>query len=578
MGEEMKKTIFILTMIAFLTVGSLAVFANGNKESAAVSATATKKSDGSAVPRGGIVNITSSKQGVLIKNFNPFSPNALHATFGCFYETLVFANQYTGKVSPWLAKKFHWSDDLKTLTFSLRQDVKWNDGKPFNADDVVFTLMLGKKDKALDKTGIWNQGLTEVKKIDPFTVSFTFDKVNTTILPQIGRIFIVPEHIWASVDDPSKWTGNENPVGTGPFLFDKGTFTEQSFKLVKNPDYWQMGKDGKPLPYIDGIQFISATGNAQAQMKIISGEIDWGTYFIANIDKTYVQRDPKHNHYWLPEGNIVYLNLNNGKLPFSDVKVRRALAMAINQKKITTIMNSGAVPADQSGVKKAYLSWIPASAEKYKLDFDPAGAIKLLKEAGYSENGKGVMEKNGAALSFNLYVPTGWTDWVTAMETVSNQLKAVGIEAHVTQVAWPSPFLDNITTGNYDISIDYVHSGFSPYYQYNNILPSRHWAPEGKAATGHSQVRYKNAEVDKAFASYSQTDDPEKQMAYMHTILNAVMRDTPLVPLFFNPTWFEYSTRNFKGWPNADNPYAAPIIAGMNKMPVLLNLQPIKTR
>ncbi len=529
------------------------------------------------VNRGGTVRVTASKQGVLIKNFNPFSPNALHATFGPMYETLVFANSYQGEIEPWLAKEYSWSDDLKTLTFHLRENVKWNDGESFNADDVVFTLNLAKEDKALDQAAIWDQGLVAVKKVDDYTVDFTFDRVNTTILPQIGSIYIVPEHIWSKVDDPSKWTGNENPVGTGPFLFEEGSFTAQSFRLERNPNYWQMGADGKPLPYIDGVQYISATGNSQAAMKIISGEVDWGTYFLANIEKTFVNRDPEHNHYWLPEGNIVYLNLNNGQEPFSNRTVRRAMAMAIDQQEITTIMGSGAVPAANFGVKKGYLDLVPdAVKEKYDWPYDPAQAKELLNEAGYTLNSDGIMEKDGQELSFSLYVPTGWTDWVTAVEAIHTQLLEVGVQASVKQVAWPSPFLDNITNGDYNMSIDYATSGFSPYFQFNNILPSRLSAPVGEAATGHSQLRYMNEEVDEALAGYSRTESDRVKDKLMEEVITHFTRDMPMVPLFFNPIWFEYSTRNFTGWPNEDNPYTAPHTAGMAKMPVFLNLQPVE--
>ena len=524
------------------------------------------------VKRGGIVKVTASKQGVLIKNFNPFSPKALHSTFGCFYEPLVFANDYTGEVTPWLAQKVTWSDDLKVLTFDLHQNVKWNDGTPFTADDVIFTLMLGKDNKALDRAGLWSQGLVAVKKINQYQVVFEFESVNTTILPKIGGTYIVPQHIWKNIEAPETWTENENPVATGPFILNEGSFTGQSFLLKRNEAYWQSGKDGKPLPYIEGIQYISATGNEQGAMKVISGQVDWGGYFIANIDQTYVQRDPENNHYWLAEGNIVYLNFNNAKAPFSNVKIRKAVAMAINPEEITTIMNSGAVPADQSGVKQGYADWLSEAAKQYQLNYDPEGAIQLLESEGYQRNSDGIMEKEGKPLSFNLYVPTGWTDWVTAVDTIGTQLAEVGIETRITQVAWPSPFLTNIQKGEYDISIDYVNSGFSPYFQYNNILPSRHWAPLGEDATGHSQVRYKNETVDQAFNEYSQTNNAQKQLELMDTILTAVMRDTPLVPLFFNPIWFEYSTRNFVGWPHANNAYTAPKTSRMAKMPVFLNI------
>ena len=568
----MKRMVFSLLAASLLTLCPWGLAARGDKEAGKNGEITVE----SGVKRGGIVNVTSSKQGVLIKNFNPFSPNALRPTFGCFYEPLVFANAYSGDILPWLAESFSWSEDLKTLNFNLRKDVQWNDGNGFDADDVIFTVELGKDNKVLDKIGIWKQGLVSIEKIDQYSVAFHFDEVNTTILPGLGSLYIIPEHIWAAIDNPSEWTGNENPVGTGPFLFEDNSFSEQSYRLKKNPSYWQMGMDGKPLPYINGIQYIGATGNAQAQMKIISGEIDWGMYFIANIEETYAKRDKLHNHYWIPEGNLVYLNLNNGTEPFNSRNMRRALAMAIDQEEITTIMNSGAVPADQGGVKTGYLSWIPQSASKYKLSFDPPGAVKIMEGEGYTKNDKGIMEKNGKELSFALYVPTGWTDWITAVETISNQLKAVGIEARVTQVAWPSPFLDNITTGEYYISIDFVNSGFSPYYQYNSILPSRHWAEVGEEATGHSQVRFKDPAIDRAFDDYRKTDDPDKQLESIGYILETVMKETPLIPLFFNPTWFEYSTRNFTGWPNADDPYTMPMVANMDKMPIFLRIQPRK--
>lgn len=526
-----------------------------------------------SIKRGGTVTVTASKQGVLIKNFNPFSPKALHSTWGGFYEPLIFANEYTGKFTPWLAKSMEWSSDLKRLTFNLRRGVTWTDEQRFDADDVLFTVNLGKNNKALDRAGLWKQGLKIVRKINAYKVTFEFDRVNTTILPTVGSLYILPQHIWSSVKDPLTWTGNDNPIGTGPFVLASGSFTTQSYRLNSNKNYWQMGKDGKPLPYIDGIQYISSTGNAQGAMRIISGEVDWGAYFIANIDRIYVRRDPENNHYWLPEGNLVYLNMNNGKEPFSDVNVRRAVAMAIDPVEVTRIMNSGAVPAPQSGLKKGNRFWLSDAAKKHALQFDPQAAIRLLESVGYKRNSDNVMEKEGRTLSFKLYVPTGWTDWVTAVDTVSTQLSKIGIETRVSQVSWPSPFLTNIKRGSYDITIDYVNSGFSSYYQYNNILPLRHWAPVGEnSVTSHSHVRYKNSKVDKAITAYGMTDDKAKQLKFMDVVLTAVMKDTPLVPLFFNPTWFEYSTRKFIGWPSAKNPYTSPKTSRMGKMPVFLNI------
>lgn len=525
------------------------------------------------VKRGGIVKVTEGKQGVLVKNFNPFSPNALQSTLGHFYETMLVSNNYTGKILPWLAKEYTWSEDLKSLTLFLEEDVYWNDGEKFTVDDVLFTLELAKNNAALDRSGIWQQGLIDVERLGDYSIRFNFDSVNIPILTRVAEIYIVPAHIWSKVDNPGEWTGNENPVGTGPFMFVDGSFSEFAYRLERNPNYWQVGADGKKLPYIDGVQFVGATGNEQASMKIINGEVDWGGYFIANIDKLYVGADPVNNHYWLPEGNIVYLSFNNDVEPFNNVNVRRAVAMALDQAEITEIMDSGAQPADISSVKRGFLGWVTDEARAFDRGFDPAGAIKLLEAEGYKRNNAGVMEKDGVQLVFDLYVPTGWSDWIIATEVISEQLANIGIVARVAQRAWPSPFMDNLINGDYKISMGYATSGSSAFFQSDNILHSRHWAPVGEAATGHSQVRYRNAIVDNALDSFRRSTDANEQAELMGTVIYEFMKDMPFVPLFFNPVWFQYSTRNFVGWPNADNPYVDPQAAGMGKMLIFLNLQ-----
>ena len=111
------------------------------------------------VKRGGVVTITEGKQGVLVQNYNPFSPSALQSVSGNFYETLVLSNNYTGEIQPWLAESYRWTEDLLTLTLNLRDYVYWNDGEKFTADDVFFTLNLSKENPALDLACIWQNVL-----------------------------------------------------------------------------------------------------------------------------------------------------------------------------------------------------------------------------------------------------------------------------------------------------------------------------------------------------------------------------------------------------------------------------------
>jgi len=525
----------------------------------------------SEIRRGGIVNITPMKQGVLIMNFNPYSPNALEVAFGCFYESLIYYNQMTGRIMPWLAKEYVWSDDLKSITFVLRDDVKWNDGTPFTIADVLFTMELAKNNVALDVSGIWAQGLVDVVAKSSDSITFTFDRVNTTVIERFSDFFIVPKHIWSNVADPLTWAGNVNPVGTGAFIYEQGSFTEQSFRVVRNPNYWQMGVDGKPLPYIDGIQYISTT-NVQVPFQLARGEYDWAGYFVANIDEVYVKANPEHHKYWLPEGNMVFLNLNNGKEPFDNYNLRLAVAYGIDQEEITRIMASGAVPSSIAGVKSAYLHLAEEALEKYDVEYDPDYSQYLIEREGYTLNRRGIYEKDGRALSMNLYVPTGWTDWIAGGEEIVRQLREIGIEAILTQAAWPSPYKDMMFNGNYEMLFGISQTGTNPHFQFDTWTHSRHWAPVGETAGNEWGMRYKNPIIDEALDAYTKTPDPDEQDKYISIVIEQFLKDMPSVPLFFNPVWFQYNTSRFVGWPSPENPYALPRPNSMHKMPILLSI------
>lgn len=521
------------------------------------------------VKRGGILKMTPAKQGVLIANFNPFSPAALESTVGCIYETLIYFNYANGSANSWLAESWQWSTDLKSIVFTIRKDVKFNDGSPMTPDDVVFSAMLGKTNKALDTSGLWSEGLQSVTAKGN-TVTFAFDSVNVTTLEKFGSLIIVPAKIWSKVADPVTWTGNSNPVGTGPFMLDPASFTEQSYKLVRNPAYWQKGADGKSLPYIDGILYVSTT-NEQIGFQLLTGAYDWAAYSLPNADD-YVKADPANNHYWFPEGNLVFLYLNNLKAPFDNVNVRKAFAYAISQKDITRKMSPSPVPSDMSAVKKSFSDIAKQGMTKYNITQNVTKAKQLLQAEGYKLNANGIFEKDGKPLSFKCYVPTDWTDWVGAAETAAGQLKDIGVELIITQEAWPDPYQTSLELGKYEMAISFITTGSNPEYEFDRWMNSSKFAPLGEKAVVFSNMRYKNDLIDKNIAAYRSEPDPKKQAAYMSAVVEQFMKDTPCVPLFFNPTWFEYSTRNFVGWPSIDDPYAWPIVTGLQKTPILLKL------
>ncbi len=522
-----------------------------------------------SVKRGGVLKATSNTQGVLVRNFNPFSPASLEAANGCIYESLIYFNNVNATANPWLAEKWAWSKDLKSVTFTIRKGVKFNDGSPMTVDDVYFSLMLGQSNKALDTSGIWAEGLQSVK-VAGDTVTCTFANVNVTALEKFGNLYIVPKAIWSKVADPVNFTNGDNPVGTGPFMLDPASFGEQSYKVLHNPLYWQKAPDGQPLPYIDAVQYMTTT-NEQVGFNLISNAYDWANYLVTNIDD-YVKADPANHKYWFGQGNLVYLYMNNLKAPFDNVNVRKAIAMGISQRDITRKMVPSPVPADQSAVKSNFAEIAKQGLAKYAIKHDVNGAKKLLESQGYRLNGQGIYEKDGQALSFKVVVPADWTDWVGAAQTVSSQLKDIGVEAIVSQETWPDPFQSNLELGNTDMAFNIGATGSNPYFEFNRLLNSTNFAPIGTRNHAYWNMRYKNADIDANLAAYRRELSPVKQKEYMSAIVEQFMKDTPAVPLFFNPNWYEYNTTTFVGWPSEENPYAWPSTVGMQKEPILLNV------
>ena len=206
----------------------------------------------------------------LTRVFNPFLANTAQgltytsqSSGGFIYEPLVQINTVDiGNDLPWLAKSWQWSDGNKTLTLNLQSGVKWTDGKPFSADDVVFTYDLLKKNPGVNLLGV---DFTSVSSPNPNQVVFTFPVPSQQYFTNIVSSPIVSRHIWSTVN-PTTYT-DTNPVGTGPFKL--STFSPQSFLLVRNDDYWQ------PKAQIEALRFVAYADNEGMTNALVQGLADW---------------------------------------------------------------------------------------------------------------------------------------------------------------------------------------------------------------------------------------------------------------------------------------------------------------
>ncbi|HEY9013284.1 MAG TPA: ABC transporter substrate-binding protein, partial [Devosia sp.] len=239
-----------------------------------------------------VLTLSSEQTTTWVRNFNPFGQtSARYTTLDFIYEPLVIFNRMTGNKPHYrLAESHELADDLKSITFVLREGLKWSDGEALTADDVIFTYDYIKKFPALDFISV-SALLDSVEKVDDRTVRFHLKEPNSLIANTIVGMPIVPEHVWSKIEDPVTFA-NENPVGSGP-MTEIARFTPQVYEQCRNPHYW----DNDNLA-VDCIRLPQLADNPQVLAALADGTLDWATSFVPDIDNTFVAKDPEHNHYW----------------------------------------------------------------------------------------------------------------------------------------------------------------------------------------------------------------------------------------------------------------------------------------
>lgn len=503
------------------------------------------------------------------KNYNPYTPAAQHLspTLSAIYESLFYVNTLDGKVENVLGTKYTWSKDNKTLTVTTRPGVKWTDGKAFSANDVAFSFNYVKANPGLDLTGVWKSGLASVKATNPNTAVFTFSKVNTPFFFYIAHLPIVPQHLWSSVKDPVTYT-NDKPVGTGPFVAE--TYTQQAIRVLKNPNYWIKDK-----PAVDAVVWLSTNGNDASLLKMLKGEADYGFISIPDPNKDYKNKGPNFV-YWYPPNGVNALYFNTTKAPFNDPAFRRAVAQAINTKEVAQKAYAGVIPpADPTGIVPSQVKqWKPASAAAPK--FDPVAADRALTAAGYRKNAQGVrLGKDGRPLpTYKILVGAGWTDFITMGQVVGENLKKLGITTSIDQQVFAS-YAGTLQSATYDMGVSWGWGGGpTPYNLYYQSFAPEFSAPAGKTSASNL-TRFTDPAVTRAIAAFSTTSDVNAQKKAAATMISAVLKAQPWVPLTARTSFNVYNTSKFTGFPDDDNAYndgnASDTVSGRS---MLLNVKP----
>ena len=343
------------------------------------------------------------------------------------FEGLVKFNQ-KGEVVPALAKSWEVSKDGKVYTFNLHKGVKFHNGRPFTAADVKYTLDLARDPE--NKTKVhkeYYEGISDVKAVNNDTVEITLNAVNSMFLYDLARGDSV---ILAKDMQPEMKT---NPVGTGPFKFEEWIKGDH-VTLVKFDDYYRSG-----TPYLDKVIFKFIDTAPARNAALMAGDIDVIGYIASPETAVEFEKDARFKiHNGVTTGDVI-MSTNNSKEPFNDVRVRQAMAYAIDRKAIIEGAMFGygtPIGSHMSPINPCYvdLTWMYL--------YEPEKSKRLLAEAGYPDGFEAVIK-----------LPSMYPYSVRSGEIIADLFKKVGIRLKIELIEW-GQWIDRVyMNADYDLTV-----------------------------------------------------------------------------------------------------------------------------
>jgi peptide/nickel transport system substrate-binding protein len=368
----------------------------------------------------------------------------------------------------------------------------------------------------------------------------------------IAQTPIVPKHIWSAVSNPAKFT-NTHPVGAGPFMLK--SFAPTQYTLTKNPYYWDAAKIA-PSKVVFPAQATNQTTN---QLAVSSGEFDWSYTFLPDVQKTYVDRDPRYNKYWFPPGGTIALYLNLTKSPNSSTDFREGVSQALDRTAIAKkAVNGYLSQASLSGLILPNLQkWLdPSLPNQGLVTQNKAAALTAFGKAGYTMRGGKLVNAAGKQASLTVVLPGSFSDWVAAATELKNELAGVGISVTLDLPQY-AQYSQQIQAGTFDAAIGGFGGTGSPYTDFNNALNSS-YATAVNTPTANNFERFKSTAVDQALATLASATSASAQQQATNALEQTMYNTVPIVLLYYGGSWGLFSTKHFTGWPSAGDPYTLP--------------------
>lgn len=442
-----------------------------------------------------------------------------YEVFFHIFESLFSIDWDTLGPKPQLAERWEVSEDKTTYIFYLRKDVRWHDGVPFTADDVVFTfetLMNPKVDAARLRNYFAN--LSQIEKVDDYTVRLVFQKSYFQTLMVCGGFQILPKHIFENLDNFNSHPFNRNPIGTGPFKFDYWK-TGREIVVNRNDDYWG------EKPKLNKIVYKIISDNTVALQEMKKGELDIlsveDVQWLYQINSEKFKNKTLRFKYFAPTSGYSFTGWNLRRPYFADVKVRQALAQLIDVKMITGKLSFG---LNRQVTGPFFIEGNSYNSEVSPFSYNPQEAMRLLEEAGWIDHdGDGIRDKDGVPFKFVVTYANQNLKAERLYSIMKEDFKKVGILVDSQKVEW-ALFTKYLTERNFDaVILSWLGTLHEDQYQ---VFHS------SQIENGSNFVGYANQQVDELLETARFEFDPQKRSSINKEIQAIIYNDQPY--LFLN--------------------------------------------
>ncbi|MCE9625507.1 MAG: peptide-binding protein [Deltaproteobacteria bacterium] len=457
---------------------------------------------------------------------------------GFIFDSLIERDNATLEFKPKMAKSWEVSDDKLVYTFHLRDDIKWHDGKPFNADDVIYTFQKIMDEKVdAPHLRVYYKDIKNLEKLDDYTVRFTYAIPYFKALEFVGGIPIIPKHVFDDGKDFNSHPAGRFPIGNGPYKF-KRWDTGSQIVLERNEEYWDKTK----FPDIRRIVFKIIPDDIVAFQRLKKGDLDMDSlnpkqWVKQSNTPTFEKLFAKHQYY---TPSYRYVGWNLRRPYFQDKKVRQALARLINRQGILKNLEYGL------GKLTTGPFWIfgyEYDQTLPQIPFDPAGAKKLLDEAGWIDHdGDGIRDKDGVKFSFKFLIPSGAEFYQNLATIMKRDFAEAGIEMEIQTMEWAT-FVQQLNSRDFDA----VSLAWSFGYDED---PYQVWH-SSQAEKGSNFVGFQNGEADRLMEEARQVFDKDKRAELFHQMHRIIYDEQPYAFLYSGPALVARSRRfeNVKVYP-----------------------------